>query len=249
MSKNRNAPPSKKTRKAEVEAKKAKQRRNLLIIGGVILALIVALAVWQVVSNANSETVSSDVEPGAVLEGERPLATLLPSARNEYFTAPPEMVIDPAKDYQAVIQTEKGDIRLQLFAAEAPQTVNNFVYLANQGYYDDTTFHRVIDGFMAQAGDPLGLGYGGPGYAFADEVDNGLTFDRRGLLAMANSGPNTNGSQFFITLDATPHLNGDHTIFGEVIEGDDVLAAITVRDPMSATTPGDLIEQIIITEQ
>ena len=160
MSKNRNSTPSKKSRKAEVEAKKARQRRNLLIIGGVVLALIVALIGWQVISNANDDTVSLDSEPGTVLEGERPLASLPPEQRNAYYAAPPEMFIDPANDYQAIIQTEKGDIRLQLFAEEAPQTVNNFVYLANQGFYDDTTFHRVIDGFMAQAGDPLGVGNG-----------------------------------------------------------------------------------------
>lgn len=247
MSKNKNTMPSKKVRKAEVEAKKAKQRRNLLIVGGVVLALVVAFIGWQVFSNMNDDPASS--AEGTVLQGERPLASLPPEERNAYYTAPPEMVIDPAKDYQALIQTAKGDIRLQLFAAEAPQTVNNFVYLANQGYYDNTTFHRVIEGFMAQAGDPLGLGNGGPGYTFADEVDNGLTFDRPGLLAMANAGPNTNGSQFFITYDTPRHLDGLHTIFGEIIEGDDVLAALSARNPATASTPGDLIEQIIITEQ
>ncbi len=248
MSKNKNIMPSKKVRKAEVEARKARQRRNWMIVGGVFLFLVIAVIGWQVYSNsnANDDTTSAS---GEVLAGERPLASLPPTERNEYYDAPPAIVIDPSKDYQAIIQTEKGDIRLQLFAAEAPQTVNNFVYLANQGYYDDTTFHRVLEDFMAQAGDPLGLGFGGPGYTFADEVDNDLTFDRRGLLAMANGGPNTNGSQFFITFVPTPHLNGLHTIFGEVIEGDDVLSAISLRDPATADTPGDLIEQIIITEQ
>ncbi|MCO5207010.1 MAG: peptidylprolyl isomerase [Anaerolineae bacterium] len=156
------------------------------------------------------------------------------------------MVIDTDADYQAVIQTEKGDIRLKLFADQAPMTVNNFVFLANQGFYDGTTFHRVLENFMAQAGDPSGSGRGGPGYQFDDETDNGLTFDRAGLLAMANSGPGTNGSQFFITYEPTPWLDGNHTIFGELIEGQDVLDSIRLRDPATDPEPGDVIEAIII---
>ncbi|MCP4426116.1 MAG: peptidylprolyl isomerase, partial [Chloroflexi bacterium] len=126
------------------------------------------------------------------------------------------MVIDTAKSYEAVITVAgKGDMRLTLFDDEAPLTVNSFVFLANQGYFDGLTFHRVIADFMVQGGDPTGIGSGGPGYQFEDETDAGLSFDRRGLLAMANSGPATNGSQFFITFVPTPHLNGLHTIFGE----------------------------------
>jgi cyclophilin family peptidyl-prolyl cis-trans isomerase len=140
----------------------------------------------------------------------------------------------------------KGDMRLALFDDEAPLTVNNFVFLANQGYYDGLTFHRVLADFMAQGGDPTGIGAGGPGYQFEDEVDTGLTFDRRGLLAMANAGPGTNGSQFFITFVPTPHLNGLHTIFGELIEGDDVLSSLTIN-PTSETV--DVIEKIVIVEQ
>ncbi|HOU41726.1 MAG TPA: peptidylprolyl isomerase, partial [Promineifilum sp.] len=142
-----------------------------------------------------------------------------------------------------------GQMRLRLFDDEAPTTVNNFVYLANQGFYDGTTFHRVLENFMAQGGDPSGTGSGGPGYTFQDETDNGLTFDRRGLLAMANSGPDTNGSQFFITFAPATHLDGLHTIFGELTEGDDVLSGITLRDPDTATAPGDVIEEITIFEQ
>jgi cyclophilin family peptidyl-prolyl cis-trans isomerase len=149
------------------------------------------------------------------------------------WDASPEMTIDPAKEYRATLKTEKGDIKLELFADRAPKTVNNFIFLAKEGYYDDTTFHRVIPGFMAQAGDPTGLGTGGPGYTFADEIDPALTFDEAGILAMANKGPrtNTNGSQFFITYVPVESLNGGYTIFGKLIEGMDVLQALTPRDP------------------
>ena len=143
----------------------------------------------------------------------------------------PEMMIDPTKVYLATMRTAKGDIKIELFADRAPITVNNFVFLAEQGFYDNTTFHRVLAGFMAQGGDPTGTGSGGPGYTFEDEIVQGLIFDQAGLLAMANGGPNTNGSQFFITYGPTPWLNGFHTIFGMVIEGMDVIESLTLRDP------------------
>lgn len=163
--------------------------------------------------------------------------------------APEGLTIDVNKKYFATVKMEKGgEFVIQLFPDKAPITVDNFVKLARSGFYDGTTFHRVIDGFMAQGGDPTGTGTGGPGYEFQDEFSD-LTFDRAGLVAMANSGPNTNGSQFFITYAPTPWLNGLHTIFGEVIEGMDVVNAITRRDPDTATTPGDAIESITITEQ
>jgi cyclophilin family peptidyl-prolyl cis-trans isomerase len=143
-----------------------------------------------------------------------------------------------------------GEFKVRLFADRTPITVNNFVFLAREGFYDGTTFHRVLDGFMAQGGDPQGTGMGGPGYQFEDEIQPDLTFDRAGLLAMANAGPNTNGSQFFITYDATPHLNGLHTIFGEVIEGMDVVNGLTPRNPdLAPDFSGDVIETIEITEQ
>ncbi|MBP6788759.1 MAG: peptidylprolyl isomerase [Candidatus Promineofilum sp.] len=160
------------------------------------------------------------------------------------------MTIDTDKEYEAVIRmADGGEMRLSLFDDEAPITVNNFVFLANQGFYDGTTFHRVLADFMAQGGDPAGTGSGGPGYTFEDELDTGFSFDRRGLLAMANAGPGTNGSQFFITFVATPHLDGLHTIFGELIEGDDVLSGLTLRDPDTATEPGDVIDEIVIVER
>ena len=178
-----------------------------------------------------------------------PASTIMPMERNAMYEAAPEMEIDPAKVYYATLKTNRGDVKVQLFADRAPVTVNNFVYLARQGFYDNTSFHRVLDGFMAQAGDPTGTGSGGPGYQFADEFFPGLNFDRPGLLAMANSGPGTNGSQFFITFAATDWLNGGHTIFGEVIEGDDVLSRLTRRDP--STQPdfvGDELYTVLIEE-
>ncbi|MEM8860379.1 MAG: peptidylprolyl isomerase [Chloroflexota bacterium] len=173
---------------------------------------------------------------GSVVEADRPLAAIAPVERNNFYSEPPEMVIDTAKNYQARIQTDQGDMVIQLFDDQAPVTVNNFVYLANQGFYDDLIFHRVIDQFMAQGGDPTGTGAGGPGYAFEDEFDPSLRFDRSGLLAMANSGPATNGSQFFITFAPTDWLNDAHTIFGELIEGDDTLGSIPITgEPGSPT--------------
>lgn len=165
------------------------------------------------------------------------------------WSQPPPMVIEPGKIYQAVLKTAKGDIVVELYADKAPRTVNNFVFLAREGFYDNTTFHRVIDGFMAQGGDPTGTGSGGPGYTFPDEIVPELVFDRRGLLAMANAGPNTNGSQFFITFGPTPWLNGAHTIFGEIIQGDEVLDKLTRRDPeANPDFPGDTLYTVEIRE-
>jgi cyclophilin family peptidyl-prolyl cis-trans isomerase len=157
------------------------------------------------------------------------------------------MTLDPAKFYYATFKTDRGDIKVQLFADRAPVTVNNFVFLAREGYYNNTIFHRVLDGFMAQGGDPTGTGTGGPGYEFADEFYPGLTFDRAGLLAMANRGPGTNGSQFFITFGPTDWLNNLHTIFGEVVEGAEVLDTLTRRDPDSGG-PADTIYTVLIEE-
>jgi peptidylprolyl isomerase len=177
---------------------------------------------------------------------------LIPSNSGEpkQYDAPPAITIDITKTYLATVEMEKGgEFVIELFADKAPVTVNNFVFLAREGFYDGITFHRVIEGFMAQGGDPTGTGSGGPGYSFEDEFSD-LTFDREGLLAMANSGPNTNGSQFSITFAPTPHLNGLHTIFGEVIEGMDVVNALTRRDPnLAPTEPGDAIKTITITEE
>jgi len=153
----------------------------------------------------------------------------------QYADCPP-MAIDAAKQYLAVVQTEKGEITLELFPDKAPLAVNSFIFLARQGWFDGITFHRVLPGFVAQAGDPTGSGYGGPGYAFDNEISD-LTFDQPGLVAMANAGPGSNGSQFFITFTAVPRLNGGYTIFGRVVAGMDVAESLTPRDP---SKPGEL---------
>ena len=165
------------------------------------------------------------------------------------YSAPPAMTIDTSKSYTATFTTPRGSIVCELYPKDAPNTVNNFVFLAREGYYDGTTFHRVIPDFMVQAGDPTGTGRGGPGYSFRDEADAlAIKHDGPGILSMANAGPNTNGSQFFITHRATPHLNGKHAVFGRVIEGMDVVNKIRVRDPQSDREPGDTLEKLTITE-
>lgn len=164
------------------------------------------------------------------------------------FTECPEMILEPGANYTATLRTEKGDIVIELFPQVAPNAVNSFVFLAQNDWFDNVSFHRVLPGFVAQSGDPTGTGYGGPGYSFAIEVDPQLLFDRAGLLAMANSGPTSNGSQFFITLGPAEHLNGGYTIFGEVIQGMDVVESLTPRDPAQTAglPPGDLILDVAI---
>jgi cyclophilin family peptidyl-prolyl cis-trans isomerase/tetratricopeptide (TPR) repeat protein len=199
-------------------------------------------------SESGSSLEANLLAAGYSLE-ERPLTNLSPADRTNYYSAYPPIIINLEREYEAIITTENGEIRLRLFPKEAPLAVNNFVFLATQGFYDTTTFHRVLENFMAQGGDPTGTGGGSPGYLFATEVDTNLQFDRAGILAMANRGQDTNGSQFFITFDAVEQLNGFYTIFGELISGDDVLNTITPRDPESNPDfEGDLIYQIQIVE-
>ena len=150
------------------------------------------------------------------------------------YSAAPPMTINSGKQYTATIETGKGNIVLELFASDVPVTVNNFVFLARDGYYDGTTFHRVIPGFMAQGGDPTGTGTGGPGYTFADEFTERTHVT--GALSMANAGPNTNGSQFFITYAPQHHLDGKHSVFGQLISGMDVLKAIKNGDTIVRIT-------------
>ncbi len=152
---------------------------------------------------------------------------------------PPAMQIDPEKTYLVTIVTNRGTIELELYPQHAPKTVNNFVFLARDGFYDGVAFHRVIGDFMVQGGDPSGTGRGGPGYTFADECrGNPLKHDSK-VISMANSGPNTNGSQFFITHAPQPHLNGKHTVFGKVIKGADVVDALRQGDRMEKVSVSD----------
>ena|SRR5271157_6518923 len=150
--------------------------------------------------------------------------------KNLEWKNPPEMQIDPAKKYKAVIEASRGVIELELYPQHAPKTVNNFVFLAKEGFYDDVSFHRVIKNFMIQGGDPTGTGRGGPGYKFEDELKENPLKHETGVISMANSGPNTNGSQFFITHSPQPHLNGRHTVFGKVVSGQDIVDAIQQGD-------------------
>jgi peptidyl-prolyl cis-trans isomerase B (cyclophilin B) len=167
--------------------------------------------------------------PGGEPTGETP--------KPKSYSSPPEMQIDPAKSYTATIETEKGNLVLELFASDVPVTVNNFVFLAREGFYDNTTFHRVIEDFMAQGGDPTGTGAGGPGYKFADEFTNHSHVT--GALSMANAGADTNGSQFFICYSPQHHLDGHHSVFGQLVAGMDVLLQIR---------KGNVIKRIVIEE-
>jgi cyclophilin family peptidyl-prolyl cis-trans isomerase len=165
------------------------------------------------------------------------------------YSQAPGIIVDPTKKYSAVFHTEKGDFTAELFAKEAPITVSNFVFLARDHFYDGVTFHRVIPGFMAQGGDPTGTGRGGPGYQFNDELGAlKLRHQGSGILSMANAGPNTNGSQFFITFKSTEHLDGKHGIFGKVVSGMDVVNSLRPRDPDTDRKPGDKILSIDIVE-
>lgn len=155
------------------------------------------------------------------------------------WDSPPEMQIDTRKTYTAEIETNKGTIQVKLHPEHAPKTVNNFVFLAREGFYHGVSFHRVISNFMIQGGDPTGTGMGGPGYSFEDEIEKNPLKHERGVISMANAGPNTNGSQFFITHSPQPHLNGNHTVFGKVVDSQDVVDSIR---------QGDTIERINIIE-
>jgi peptidylprolyl isomerase len=177
-----------------------------------------------------------------------PLPTV--EAQSLSYSAPPPMSIDPAKSYTATISTPRGPIVIKLRPDIAPQTVNNFVFLAREGFYNGLTWHRVIEGFMAQGGDPDGTGTGGPGYTVPEEFTEQILFDRPGIVATARRSDTTDssGSQFFITTAPADYLNAQYTIFGEVIEGQEIVDGIPLRDPASAAAPGEQILKIDITE-
>lgn len=200
----------------------------------VIIVLLVALLIWVALSARKPAEEGPELP---ALVGEK-----------QYASAPP-MLIDINRQYTATVKMAKGgEFVIELYADKAPITANSFVFLARQGYFDGVTFHRVLEGFMAQGGDPTGTGAGGPGYKFVNE-DSDLTFDRAGVVAMANAGRDTNGSQFFITFGPEHRLDGDYTIFGQVISGMEVVNGLTRRDPdTNPTYAGDAIESITITE-
>jgi len=242
---------NKKKIEERLEAERRARQTRYIQIGavGVILILVVA-AFWAFGPKQQPETaltpepVATAAEAATVQPGEVPQVT-----SKQYDAAPP-MTIEVNKKYFATVKMAKGgEFVIQLYPDKAPITVNSFVFLAREGYFNGVTFHRVLEGFMAQGGDPTGTGSGGPGYQFVNE-NSDLKFDKAGVVAMANAGPDTNGSQFFITFGPTEQLNGGYTIFGQVTEGMDVVNGITRRDPQQ-TPPflGDAIESITISEK
>lgn len=221
-----------------------------------VFALVVALlglGLWATNADRFGDAARTDGERSATVEPDSADAPdtveesadrfapvdVLATAPQQQFDAPRD-VLDPNLDYRAVIETNVGTLTLDLYESRAPRTVNNFVFLALHRYYEGVPFHRVIEDFMAQTGDPTGTGRGGPGYAFDDEIAPNLSHDRPGLLSMANAGPDTNGSQFFITMAATPWLDGAHAIFGEVVDGIETLDALTRVDPQNPSVIADL---------
>ena len=208
---------------------------NIQVVALAVIVLALVAIVWAIVSAQKPKESAGQLPE--------------PVGTKQYASAPP-MLIDQSKQYTAMVKMAKGgEFVIQLYADKAPITVNSFVFLARQGYFDGVTFHRVLEGFMAQGGDPTGIGTGGPGYQFVNE-DSDLKFDQAGVVAMANAGRDTNGSQFFITFGPAEALNGGYTIFGQVISGMDVVNGIRRRDPQqNPTYPGDAMESITIIEE
>ena len=227
----------KKIEARERAQQKQKTEKTIQYIGIAVLVLAVVGIAWLLWPSGAPEEAAAPQDEA-------------PEPAVGAYTAPPAMTIDVNKEYLATFEMANGgEFVVEFYPDKAPKTVNNFVFLAREGYFDGTTFHRVLKDFMAQGGDPTGTGMGGPGYEFENE-DSDLTFDKEGVVAMANAGRDTNGSQFFITFGPQEYLNGGYTIFGQVVEGMDVVKGITLRDP--DTNPdyqGDAIETIIITEQ
>lgn len=222
------------SRKKPTKKAQAKQSEKVIqYAAGAIILLVLAFFAWRYIPWENIGGGDAPASGGA-----------------KQYDSPPPMTIDSSKKYYATFEMEKGGtFVVELYPDKAPLTVNNFVFLAREGFYDGVTFHRVLDGFMAQGGDPTGTGMGGPGYQFANE-DSDLRFDKAGVVAMANAGRDTKGSQFFITFAPAPQLDGGYTIFGQVVEGMDVVNGITRRDPtQNPNFKGDVIKTITITEE
>lgn len=237
------------TKREQIRAQKAQAQKarntQLAIVVGVLIVAVAAFWAFSPKEAAPVEPVATDAAAAEV-----PPAGEAPQVTSKEYAAAPEMTIDVNKQYFANFKmVNGGEFVIQLYPDKAPITVNSFVFLARDGYFNGVTFHRVLEGFMAQGGDPTGTGAGGPGYEFVNE-DSDLTFDKAGVVAMANAGRDTNGSQFFITFAPADFLNGGYTIFGQVTEGMDVVNAITRRDPdQNPTFVGDAIESVTITEQ
>ena len=231
---------SKKNSKANKDKTTQTIAIALIIVAVVILGIvIISSLVNKPVTNASPAATEAVQAPAS-------------SGTNQIkqYAKAPDMTIDTTKQYFATFKMAKGgEFVVQLYPDKAPITVNSFVFLARDGFFNGVTFHRVLDGFMAQGGDPTGTGMGGPGYEFKNE-DSDLKFDKAGVVAMANAGRDTNGSQFFITFGPTESLNGGYTIFGQVVSGMDVVNGLTRRDPDQIPNfTGDVIESITIEEK
>lgn len=244
---------AKKTTKRKDSRLAAQRRRNdmvLWVIGAGVVIVVLLLLAPQLTSllRPQATQAAAPTQAAAVGQPTQPAAAANPAVKE--WDEAPAMQIDPAKKYTATVKMAKGgEFVIELYADKAPITVNSFVFLARQGYFDGVTFHRVLEGFMAQGGDPTGTGMGGPGYQFVNE-DSDLSFDKAGVVAMANAGRDTNGSQFFITFAPQQRLDGGYTIFGQVISGMDVVNGLTRRDPdQNPTFTGDAIETVTITEE
>lgn len=238
-------------------AERRRQRRNRIIamvVGSLFAAAAIGFGAFLLLGGEEPPTeeagsatpgpTASPDEEGAAMDGPVACGGKMPPAADEKkpeYDSPPKMQLEEGADYRAVMETSCGTIAIDLFEEQTPITVNNFVFLAQEDFYAGTVFHRVIADFMNQGGDPLGTGTGGPGYQFEDEFDKSLRFDRPGLLAMANSGPGTNGSQFFITAAPTPHLNDAHTLFGEVVEGMDIVERINSLPTDASDRPTETV--------
>jgi peptidylprolyl isomerase len=242
---------SQKKKVSKEEAQKTE--KTIQYVGIAMIVIVVALIVWPYLAKLfpKAETNTATSNAGVVEDAENKAACAvfdsIPAAA-QYNEVPPTL-IDTTKQYFATFKMAKGgEFVVQLYPDKAPVTVNSFVFLACKNYFDGVTFHRVIEGFMAQGGDPTGSGSGGPGYQFAYEA-NDLTFDKEGVVAMANTGPATptNGSQFFITFGPQASLDGGYTIFGQVTEGMDVVNGITRGDPQTPNFKGDAITTIVVT--
>lgn len=255
--------------------KKIKKPRNLLSESHCTMKFAVSLVALAILAFALVACGEEESEPTPAPQPQaQPTTPPAPQAQPAQnmssgppWDDPPQMMIDTSKSYRAVFEMAKGEeFEAELYANEVPRVVNNFVFLAREGFYDGVTFHRVLEGFMAQTGDPTGTGTGGPGYRFESEFHPDLSHDSAGILSMANAGGlNTNGSQFFITFRETSfldHLNPDgsekncaqrgvscHSVFGKVTSGMDVVNNITLRNPSEATAPGDVITTIRIIEE
>lgn len=220
----------------------------LFLVGIIFMILSVGAGAFASGLTTTSDTVETPTPTETVEATQDPDATPTEEPIERRYSAPPEMALEEGVDYRTVIHLDAGDVVIDLLEDEAPAWVNNFVFLAENRFYDGLTFHRVIPGFVAQAGDPLGTGAGGPGYTLPEE-DNRETFSV-GALSMAESAAGVSGSQFFITLGPTPHLNADFTVFGRVEEGMEVLEGLTPRDPDQPAQPtGDTIQSIEIVKE